>query len=110
MILEVWTFRPPGGRAERERKLTGGIPGTGSKDKAKAKQAGQTELNGLREKMKKALNERYKAVYVRVVAKTGIKMKAAVAIQRKLLELAFTIYKNQLAFDPNYFETKRVTT
>lgn len=55
-------------------------------------------------------NDRYKAIYARVVAKTGIKMKAAVAIQRKLLELTFTIYKNQLAFDPNYFETKRVTT
>lgn len=57
-------------------------------------------------------NDHYKAIYARIVAKTGVKMKAAVAIQRKLLELTFTLYKNKKEFDINYFESlqKRVAT
>lgn len=49
-------------------------------------------------------NPRYKAVYARLVAKHGIKMKAAVAIQRKLLELMYTIYKTQKPYNKNYME------
>jgi len=48
-------------------------------------------------------DERFKAVFVRLVSKHGIKMKAAVAIQRKLLELTYTIFKTQKPFDKNYF-------
>ena len=51
-------------------------------------------------------NERFKAVYARLVAKHGIKMKAAVAVQRKLLELMFTLYKTQMKFNKNYFQTQ----
>jgi transposase len=47
-------------------------------------------------------NERFKAIYARLVSKHGIKMKAAVAIQRKLLELVFTLYKTNQPFDKNY--------
>lgn len=43
-----------------------------------------------------------KELYVRLVSKHGIKMKGAVAVQRKLLELIYTIYKKQEAFDREY--------
>jgi transposase len=49
-------------------------------------------------------NERYKAVFARIVQKHGIKMKAAVAIQRKLLELSYILYKTQKPFDAKLFE------
>jgi len=48
-------------------------------------------------------DERFKAVFARLVSKHGIKMKAAVAVQRKLLELMFTLYKNKTMYDKNYF-------
>ncbi|MEI9945952.1 MAG: hypothetical protein WDN26_17240 [Chitinophagaceae bacterium] len=49
-------------------------------------------------------DERFKAIFARMVAKHGIKMKAAVAIQRKLLEMIFTIYKSKIAYDKEYFK------
>lgn len=48
-------------------------------------------------------DERYKAIFARMVAKHGIKMKAAVVVQRKLLEMIFTLFKNQTKYDKNYF-------
>ena len=48
--------------------------------------------------------ERFKGVFARLVSKHGIKMKAVVAVQRKLLELTYTIYKTQKPFDKNYFK------
>jgi transposase len=47
-------------------------------------------------------NERYKAIYASLVSKHGIKMKAAVAVQRKLLELCYTLYKTQQPYDRKY--------
>lgn len=47
-------------------------------------------------------NERYKGIFVRLVSKHGIKMKAAVAIQRKMLELIYTVIKNRTAYDEHY--------
>ena len=47
-------------------------------------------------------NDNHKALFVRLVSKHGIKMKAAVAVQRKLLELIYTIYKTDKPFDSNY--------
>jgi transposase len=47
-------------------------------------------------------NPRYKATYERLISRHGIKMKAAVAIQRKLLEMAYTTYKTNKPFDKNY--------
>ena len=50
-------------------------------------------------------DERFKAIFVRLVSKHGIKMKAAVAVQRKLLEMTYTIYKTQKPYDKDYFKT-----
>jgi transposase len=51
----------------------------------------------------------FKAVFARLVAKHGIKMKAAVAVQRKLLEMTFTIYKTNTPYQKNYL-TRNETT
>jgi transposase len=47
-------------------------------------------------------DERFKAVFARLVARHGIKMKAAVAVQRKLMEMIFTIYKSGTPYQKNY--------
>ena len=54
-------------------------------------------------------NERYKAIFTRIVQKQGIKMKAAVAVQRKLLELAFILFKSRKPFDQDLFMKPAVT-
>ena len=46
--------------------------------------------------------ERFKAIFTRLVSKHGIKMKAAVAIQRKLLEIVYTVFKTKCRYDNNY--------
>jgi transposase len=43
-----------------------------------------------------------KELFVRLVSKHGIKMKAAVAVQRKILILMYTLWKNETVFDPDY--------
>jgi len=43
-----------------------------------------------------------KATFIRIVSKTGIKMKGVVAVQRKLLVLIYTLWKNDAIYDPNY--------
>jgi len=48
--------------------------------------------------------DRYKAIYTRIVSRSGIKMKAAVAVQRKLLEMVYTIYKTNIPYDKNYLQ------
>lgn len=47
-------------------------------------------------------SERYKAVYARLVSRHGIKMKALVAVQRKLLEMMYTVYKTNKKYDKDY--------
>jgi transposase len=47
-------------------------------------------------------NERYKTVFARLVAKHGIKMKAAVAVQRKLLELMYIVHKSKTPYQHDY--------
>jgi transposase len=47
-------------------------------------------------------DERFKAIFARLVSKHGIKMKAVVAIQRKMLEMIFTLYKTRNKYDKNY--------
>lgn len=49
-------------------------------------------------------DERFKAVFARLVAKNGIKMKAVVAVQRKLLEMIYTIYRTQKPYDKAYLK------
>jgi transposase len=51
-------------------------------------------------------DERFKAVFARLVARHGVKMKAAVAVQRKLLEMIYTLYKTNTAYDKNYFKNQ----
>ena len=46
-----------------------------------------------------------KQLYVRLLSKHGIKMKALVAVQRKILVLIYTLWKNDKEYDPEY-ETK----
>ena len=49
-------------------------------------------------------DERFKAIFARLVQRHGIKMKAAVAVQRKLLELVYTIYKTKKPYDKEYLK------
>lgn len=50
---------------------------------------------------------RFKAMYARLVAKHGIKMKAAVAVQRKLLEMMYTLFKKQEKYDKEYLAIQK---
>lgn len=52
-------------------------------------------------------NRPHKDLYVRIVSKSGIKMKALIAVQRKMLELIFVIDKNQNPYENDYHQ-KRV--
>ena len=49
---------------------------------------------------------RSKEIFTRLVSKHGIKMKALVAVQRKLLEMIYTMYKTRRDYDPNYMDKK----
>jgi transposase len=51
-------------------------------------------------------DDSFRDQYTRIVAKHGIKMKGCVAVQRKLLELIYVIYKNKIAYDKDY-ESKK---
>lgn len=43
-----------------------------------------------------------RTLYLRIYEKTGIKMKGVVAVQRKLLVLIYTLWKNNTEYDANY--------
>ena len=49
-------------------------------------------------------DNRYKAIYARTVAKHGIKMKAVVAVQRRLLEMTYTVHKTNTAYNKNHLQ------
>ena len=51
-------------------------------------------------------DERFKALFVRLVSKHGIKMKAVVAVQRKLLEMTYTIFKSNIKYSKEYLKQK----
>jgi len=51
-------------------------------------------------------DQRFKSVFARIVSRHGIKMKAVVAVQRKLLEIIYTVYKNNTTYDPQYLNKK----
>jgi transposase len=53
-------------------------------------------------------SERYKAIFVRIVSRNSIKMKGAVAVQRKLLEMTYIIYKTQTPYLNDYLQTQTV--
>jgi transposase len=46
----------------------------------------------------------FKTIFVRLISKHGIKMKAVVAIQRRLLEMIYILYKNKAVYDKEYFK------
>jgi transposase len=47
-------------------------------------------------------DEHFKTIFSRHISKHGIKMKAGVVIQRKLLEMIYTIYKTGVPYDKDY--------
>lgn len=50
----------------------------------------------------------FKQFFQRVLEKSNIKMKAYVAVQRKLLVTIYALYKNKTAFDPNYTQKQSI--
>jgi transposase len=46
----------------------------------------------------------FKAIFIRLVSKHGIKMKAVVAVQRKLLELIYILWKTNTRYDKSYLQ------
>ena len=53
-------------------------------------------------------DDRFKAIFARLVAKHGIKMKAVVAVQRRLLEMIFILYKTDAVYEENYLQRSRM--
>jgi len=51
-------------------------------------------------------DEKHKAIFARLVSRHGIKMKAVVAVERKLLEMIYTLYKTNREYDKEYFKNK----
>ena len=51
-------------------------------------------------------DKRFKAIFIRLVSKHGIKMKAVVAVQRKLLEMMYTLCKTGIPYDKNYLNNE----
>lgn len=49
----------------------------------------------------------YKDTYARLVSRHGVKMKALVCIQRKLLELMYILFKNKTNYNPEFEEIKK---
>lgn len=49
-------------------------------------------------------DDRFKGLFARLVSKHGIKMKAVVAVQRKLLQLIYIIYKSNVPYDKEYLK------
>ena len=47
-------------------------------------------------------DERFRNIFLRIVSRHGIKMKAIVAIQRKLLELTFILWKNNSYYNSEH--------
>lgn len=52
-------------------------------------------------------DDRFKAIFARLVSKNGIKMKAVTAVQRKLLELIYIIDKTGKKYESNYLQKNR---
>ena len=47
-------------------------------------------------------DERFKTIFARIVARHGIKMKAAVAVQRQLLEMIFALATKKVKYDKTF--------
>lgn len=55
-------------------------------------------------------DDNFKEIYAGLVSKHGIKMKALVAVQRKILELIYVLFKNQTLYDQQYKTKNSVKT
>ncbi len=53
-------------------------------------------------------DEGFKAQYARLISKHGIKMKALIAVERKLLELCYTLYRTGKPYEKQYGAIKNV--
>jgi transposase len=53
-------------------------------------------------------DERFKAIFARIVSRHGIKMKAAVAVQRKLLEMMYTLHSTGKLYDKSYLQKEKI--
>lgn len=53
-------------------------------------------------------DQRFKAIFTRLVSKHGIKMKAVVPVQKKLLELSYTLFKNDTVYNKNFLKETEV--
>jgi len=51
-------------------------------------------------------NEQMKSVFRQLVGRHGIRMKAAVAVQKKMLELAYVLWKKEEKYDEQYLKNK----
>jgi transposase len=54
-------------------------------------------------------NPTHKDLYARLVGRHGIKMKGLMAVQRKILELAYILFKNKTEYCHDYEKEKRAT-
>ena len=52
-------------------------------------------------------NENFRELYARLVSKHGIKMKALVAVQRKILEMIYILFKTKTIYDKEYENKKQ---
>lgn len=55
-------------------------------------------------------DDNFSNTYTRLVSKHGIKMKALVAVQRKILELIYILFKNETVYDKEYAKKNSVQT
>lgn len=51
-------------------------------------------------------DDNFRELYARLVSRHGIKMKGLVAVQRKLIEMTYTLFKNKVTYDKEYKITK----
>ena len=100
-------------RSKRQITSYGGLDvkekqsGTSVKGKAKISKRGNRHLRKCLHLPALAAirhDERFKAIFARLVSKHGIKMKAAVAVQRKLLELIYTLVSTDTVYDKDYLK------
>jgi transposase len=49
-------------------------------------------------------DDRFKAIFARLVSRHGIKMKAVVAVQRRLLEMIYVLHKTGTPYDEHYLQ------
>lgn len=79
--------------------------GTSVKGKSRISKRGNKYLRGamhLPTLSTTRCDEKFRNQYARIISKHGIKMKAYVAGQRKLLELIYVLYKNKTRYDKEY--------